>query len=740
MLALLIGLVALAGQWVSYSVSTEVLEGTVRQSEIDKVDIASRRFDGRIAGHARRAQSVARLLASRGTLSAAMAMKGAERTARLAREFADVSRIGDIEILEAIDSSGVVLHRAHDPRRFGDANSGWGFDEALAGTGMLVSMLAPEGIVIWAIEPLRVNGAVVGTVAAGVALGHAFLDQLKAEMGASLTLLTRQGVAVPDQGAASRRIDMQALTDAFQRKIPVYRIDASLHQTHAYLPKIIVDDGYVLLAQLDSTTAFRLFNEGKRRSALFTALTLVGSLIIGLLALRVVMEPLRALRRRAEKTALELTGEAIKVTGRDEVRAVVKVLDTLTDRLLERNRELVLAKTEADSANQAKSQFLSSMSHELRTPMNAILGFGQLLEIDDTLSAEHKEKVREILHGGRHLLELINEVLDLARIEAGHVNLSLEPVEVDPVVQDCLALVATLAVKRDIRIGHGDEWTGMVVRADRMRLKQVLLNLLSNAIKYNRVGGGVRIEARPQGADRLRILVTDTGPGIPAERLAELFQPFNRLGAESSNIEGSGIGLTITRRIVELMGGTVDVQSEVGVGSTFWIELPRESQPAPHHEDGAASSAASPTLEQRIEAASHTVLYIEDNPANLRLVAQILGRRQHIHLLTAHTPELGMDLARSRQPELILLDINMPGMDGYRVLELFKADERLRAIPVVAVTANALPRDIRRGKAAGFSDYLTKPLDVQKFLSTIDAWLFSRPLGAPAQARHPDRG
>lgn len=721
MLALLIGLVALAGQWVSYSISTEVLERAVRQSEIDKVDIASRRFDDLIAGHAQRVQSVAKLLASRRTVVDALAASGAEQPARLGREFAEVPKIGNVELLEASDRNGAVLYRAHDARRFGDPTSAWGFDEALAGTGMLVSIRGPESIVIWAIEPVRANGAIVGTVSAGVALDHSFLDQLNAEMGASLLLLLRQGVAVPEQSAATTHIDMQAVTDAFQTKIPVYRIDAASHQTHAYLPKMIVDDGYVLQAQLDSTAAFQLFDDAKQRSAVFAALTLVGSLVVGLLILRLVMDPLIKLRQRAEKTAFELTGEAIKVTGRNEVRSVVKVLDTLTQRLLRRNLELVQAKAEAEAANQAKSEFLSSMSHELRTPMNAILGFGQLLEIDDTLAAEHKDNVREILNGGRHLLELINEVLDLAKIESGHIELSLEPVEVDTVIQECLTLMATLAVRRGIQIAH-DGVTGMVVRADRTRLKQVLLNLLSNAIKYNHVGGHVQLDVRTVGADRLRMVVTDTGPGISAERLAELFQPFNRLGAENSNIEGSGIGLTITRRLVELMGGVVVVESEVGVGSTFWIELPRESLPASHPKDTAADGQ---TLAQRLAAAQHTVLYIEDNPANVRLVAQILGQRQHIHLLTAHTPELGLELARARRPELILLDINMPGMDGYQVLALLKADEQLKAIPVVAVTANALPRDLARGKAAGFKGYLTKPLNVQKFLKTIDACLSS---------------
>ncbi len=401
--------------------------------------------------------------------------------------------------------------------------------------------------------------------------------------------------------------------------------------------------------------------------------------------------------------------------------------EELEDRVERRTADLKTTRDEAQRANQAKSEFLSSMSHELRTPMNAILGFGQLLEYDDALSAVQKDNIQEILKAGHHLLNLINEVLDLAKVESGRIDLSLEPVEVNPVVEECLSLAATLAEKRAIRIICND-FTGIVVRADRTRLKQVLLNLLSNAIKYNREGGSVTLAAEPWGADRLRLRIVDTGEGIPAERLEELFQPFNRLDAENSEIEGTGIGLTITRRIIELMGGSVDVESVVGVGSTFWIELPLESLPDLDGSEAAGGTdpiaIGTLTIHTTVPAeVQHLVLYIEDNPANLKLVAQILGRRKHISLLSAHTPELGIELARTRRPELILLDINMPGMDGYQVLEVFKADPLLKDTPVIAITANAMPRDIGRGMLAGFTDYLTKPLNVSRFNKLVDAVL-----------------
>lgn len=397
--------------------------------------------------------------------------------------------------------------------------------------------------------------------------------------------------------------------------------------------------------------------------------------------------------------------------------------EELEERVVQRTADMKLAKEEAERANQAKSEFLSSMSHELRTPMNAILGFGQLIECDASLPEEHQDNVREILKAGHHLLELINEVLDLAKVESGHINLSLEPVEVCTVVEDCLGLVGPLADRGDIRLSHHG-LKGARVRADRTRLKQALLNLLSNAVKYNREGGSVHLDVRAEGSGQLRIRVADTGAGIPADRLGELFQPFNRLDAEYSDIEGTGIGLTITRRIVEMMGGAVGVESEVGVGSTFWIELPLESAPdSDRGLDRQGSAEARATAAQHAGAKQRVVLYIEDNPANIERVAQVLGHRPHIHLLTAHTPELGIELALARRPGLILLDVNMPGMDGYQVLEVFKADARLKAIPVVAITANAMPHDIERGRAAGFSEYLTKPLDVAGFFRVLDGCL-----------------
>jgi PAS domain S-box-containing protein len=396
-----------------------------------------------------------------------------------------------------------------------------------------------------------------------------------------------------------------------------------------------------------------------------------------------------------------------------------KHLDQL---LLEKNAALERATAVAEKANLGKSEFLSSMSHELRTPLNAILGFAQLIESGSpppTLS--QKRSLEQILRGGWYLLELINEILDLAQIDSGKIMLSLEPVSLVEVMSDCQTMVGPQADKRAITITCAPLESAYFIEADRTRAKQVLINLLSNAIKYNRPGGGVIVAYALVAPDSIRITIQDTGFGMSPEQLAQLFQPFNRLGKESGPVEGTGIGLVVTKRLIELMGGAIGVDSVVGVGSVFWIEFKLTTAPRFDIQETEHKVLERPQVSDGTP--KRTLLYVEDNPANLKLIEQLLARRSDLRLLSAADGNLGIEFARAHQPDVILMDINLPGINGIEAMKILRADPSTTNIPIIAVSANALPRDIEMCLALGFFDYLTKPIRLDELVRTIDSAL-----------------
>lgn len=402
-------------------------------------------------------------------------------------------------------------------------------------------------------------------------------------------------------------------------------------------------------------------------------------------------------------------------------RAAFAFVMDIGERIRSQN-ELREAKEEADRANQAKSEFLSSMSHELRTPLNGILGFAQLLEYDPGLPLQppQKDKTDQIIKSGNHLLELIDQVLELAKIEAGKISVSLEDLPICTIYDECTPLITTMAEKRNISLDvECDESADILVHADHTRLKQVLLNLLSNAVKYNRDGGSITVCGSTTPRDMLHITVTDTGLGIPDDQQAKLFQPFERLGRETSEIEGTGIGLTITRELVRLMGGDIGFSSEVGKGTTFWIDIPCAAQGASVQTQADTTQGGGLDNPVGDAARQYVALYIEDNPANLMLMEQILDMVPNMSLISTHTAELGIEMARSQNPDIILMDIHLPGMNGIQALGQLKADAGTRDIPVIAVSAAAMPHAIEKGMKQGFVAYLTKPLNVHQLLETV---------------------
>jgi PAS domain S-box-containing protein len=388
----------------------------------------------------------------------------------------------------------------------------------------------------------------------------------------------------------------------------------------------------------------------------------------------------------------------------------------LEQRVAARTRELVAALEAAQEASRAKSEFLSRMSHELRTPLNAILGFAQVLQIkSDALPAAARDQVRQIETAGWHLLALINDVLDLSRIESGTMTVSREPVDLAPLVAECAQMAEPLARRHEVRIvNRATGGARLHALGDRTRLKQVITNLLSNAIKYNRAGGSVTLTLARSADGAVELAVADTGRGFTEAQLGRLFEPFNRLGAERGPVEGTGIGLVITRRLIELMGGSLHVETNAGVGSVFTVRLP---QAAP---DAAPVPAPAPPARAPESDRTHTVLYIEDNPSNVELLADVLALRPQVKLLAAGSGSAGLALARERRPDLIVVDVALPDIDGFEVCRRLRADAQLARTPIIALSANAMASDIDRGRQAGFDAYLTKPLDVPTFLAEID--------------------
>ena len=435
---------------------------------------------------------------------------------------------------------------------------------------------------------------------------------------------------------------------------------------------------------------------------------------------------LTALARDGTKTVVSFNATTFHDRDRN-LKGVFAAARDVTERkhfedaLQETNVALQLAREAAEKANRAKSEFLSSMSHELRTPLNAVLGFAQLMASESPPPPLRQQRsIDQILKGGWYLLRLINEILDLSMIEAGKVTMSQESMSINDVLQDCKGMIEPQAMKRRIVMTFPDPGKVFYVHADRTRFKQVMINLLSNAIKYNGAGGSVIVECDERSPGRVRISVRDSGDGLAADQLSQLFQPFNRLGQHDSGEEGTGIGLVVTKQLVELMGGRIGVESEVGTGTVFWVEFAASAPPALALDKLDELSLARRQAQALASGEQPTLLYVEDNPANLALVEQLIARRGDVKLLTAIDAHLGIELARAYLPDVILMDINLPGISGYEALKHLHEDPATAHIPVLALSANAMPRDIEKGLKAGFFRYLTKPIRVHEFMDALD--------------------
>jgi signal transduction histidine kinase/CheY-like chemotaxis protein len=422
----------------------------------------------------------------------------------------------------------------------------------------------------------------------------------------------------------------------------------------------------------------------------------------------------RLIRPSGELRYVREVGEPVV----DKEGKFVKTVGTLQDitEIKQAGLEILAAKEEAEFANNAKSEFLARMSHELRTPLNAVLGFGQLLELDkDILTEQQNEGISHIIAGGKHLLQLIDEVLDIARADSGNLAISMEAVSLDQALGEALLLINPLAAKHKITLGERSN-KGFHVFADERRLKQVLVNLLSNAVKYNRAGGMVEVSNDAIEDGLIRIAVSDTGIGIRAEDQATLFEPFARVSGSVQSAEGTGIGLTITKRLVELMGGVIGFESEYGKGTTFWVVLP--GAPESNEAGTEADWTIPPAITGRLK--NLKILYVEDIPINLELMRQLIRRITGNDLLCATNARDGIDMAKTHKPDLILMDISLPGMDGFEALDVLKAGDDTAHIPVMAVTAHATREQVERAQETAFENYLVKPVIINQLIAALN--------------------
>jgi signal transduction histidine kinase/HPt (histidine-containing phosphotransfer) domain-containing protein/ActR/RegA family two-component response regulator len=734
-LILLFGVLAGIAQWTAFQVSEQVLRTTVEAREIDKVRTVGRVVTGLIAQQSWRSQLAARLTAARNGLGRSLAKRQADSEQTWRAVLDGALPATEVDLMELADAQEIVVYRAHDPQRHGDQSATWGIFEALEGAEVIVSSLDEAGLSLLAIEPVRAEGRVVGALTAGVRLDSDLLKSLSQDLGAELVLVSSAGATLATSEEAPNARDSAAIQEALTQKIPIYRHEMASHQTRAYLPLTIVDNAYVVIVTLDSTRSYQLLAEASERSAFYTLAIVLVSMLLGFLLLRRLLNPLRSLRRKAEASAMELTGSGISADSGNEVQAVVEVLETLTDRLVRRNSDLAEAKDAAEAANTAKSQFLSNMSHEIRTPLNGILGMAEVLE-RTPLNNEQARYLRAISSAGQALHGLLGDILDLAKIEAG--KIVLEDIDFD--LESLLVQLAETF--RELASASGKSLTAdfvgvarLCLRGDPTRLRQLLSNLLTNAVKFTERGGitlnVVRLASRPEDARVwLRFSVRDTGIGIAPEAAARLFQPFVQADQSTTRrFGGSGLGLVICKQLVELMGGSISVDSTVNQGSTFTAELPFAEASAPIAAR-AAGDASQHTLAGR-------VLVAEDNPVNQAVIEAMLGRIG----ITATIVDNGaaaVELVAQSAFDLVLMDCQMPVMDGYAATAAIRAlPGPQAAVPIIALTANALPADRQHCLDVGMNDYLSKPVGLEPLASCLAQWL---PASVGSSTRSPTIG
>ncbi len=571
-------LLTVAAQWLSFRSSNALLNDVLNEREIDKVRTVSAVLQSQIAQQDTQAAMMANMLSTHSRVARAMNDPSPSDDEQLITLLNDAYASLRFAEIQATNSDGTVLHRAHDPGRRGDIDRAWGIAEALAGQTITTSLKSPDGPLIRANSPVRLGQKIVGAISISLLLDSAALKKLSANTGADLALLTRTGQSAASTIGEAFQPDPDAINDAFQQKIPIYRGNPVTRKTMVYEPVVIVDEAWVLLTQINSSTAYAAQLRAREEATRSAIMVAIGIFALASTTLALALAPIRMLRRRAETTALALTGQGIDRRGGDIVSSLAYALDTLTERLTEKNRSLAEAKIDAETASATKSQFLANMSHEIRTPMNGVIGMADLL-LQTSLQPRQMHFARTLRASADSMLRLLNDILDLSKVEAGHIEVEKLLFEPRKILAESVQLYAQRAHgKRLELVCHAHAEVADFVWGDPHRIKQMIGNLLSNAIKFTSLGEVV-LSVRQDGPGRLKFSVSDTGIGISQEAQQRLFVPF--VQADSSTTRefgGTGLGLAITAQLITQMGGETGLESTPGKGSTFWFVIPAPEQ------------------------------------------------------------------------------------------------------------------------------------------------------------------